>query len=176
MFSAHSKVQRLDRRRQGFDALHPRVEIAHRNDLGIWVLVNFGFNGRVRQQRRAARQSLVRLAFKIHQGKGIGGSMVDLAIADLNLASPAQAMTARMRQINALAQRRVEHCLSSSTSIDRAQGLYGQLMRHGSSRLVCLVGPAPDSFQCRSAETDEALVTQPVMFERFAEIRPEAPI
>jgi len=61
--------------------------------------------------------------------------MVHIATADLHLAGAAQAVAAGVRQVDALAQRRVEQGLPLLHVDGGAQGLDGELVAHGMPRL-----------------------------------------
>ena len=125
-----AKMNRLDRRRQAVDARDLGVEVAHRNDLGVGLLVDVRLDRRIRQQRRAAGERLAGLSLEIHQREGVGGAVIDFSVAHLDLAGPAEAMAAGMRQIDALAQRSVEHALAVIDLDSRTQRIYGELIAH----------------------------------------------
>ncbi|MOA09768.1 hypothetical protein D3C78_1296210 [compost metagenome] len=121
----------LDRRRQGFDAADRTGEIAHRQVLGIRILVNFRLNHQIAFGGGAAGQAFLLFPLEIHQGKAGGLAMFDLSIHHLNLAGRAQAVAAGVGQVDASAQGGVENGLAF-LDLDRlTQRFNRQFVTHG---------------------------------------------
>jgi hypothetical protein len=99
----------------GGDVLDPRHgagEVAHRDGLGVGLLVDLGLDGHVRLEARATGQGLALVALEVHQREAGGLAVIDLAVEHLHLAGGAQAVAAGVGQPDPRAQGGVEDGLA----------------------------------------------------------------
>ncbi|MPM84619.1 hypothetical protein SDC9_131692 [bioreactor metagenome] len=165
------KVQCLDGGRELLDARDRGLEVAHRDDQRIGLVLDVGFDGGVGQQRGAAGQRLAIVALHVHERERIGGAVVHLAVADLHLAGAAQAVSAGMRDIDALPQRGIQQGLAFFHLDGGAQRFQCQLIAHVVSSAFMpqcearrsLAKGARDAGQARRAKADHVLVAQAVV-------------
>ena len=135
----------LDGRGQVFDACDPRPIIADGETQGVWVFIDFRFDGDIRAQGCAAGQRLAFLPFEIHQRKARCVVVLDLARQHLDLAGAAQAVIAGIGQPDAGAQRAVEHALTVFDLERLAQRFDGQSVGHATPLALNSLGRADRS-------------------------------
>ena len=124
---------------------HLALEVVDRDPPGVGILLDVGLDRDVRLQRRRAGEHEAVVALEIHQGEARRLAMVDLAVQNLRLARPAQAMAAGVRQVDARAQAGVEDRLAFG-DVDRvAERFDGEMMRHLALRLRRFSSPSPCS-------------------------------
>jgi hypothetical protein len=107
----------LDGGRQVLDARHRAGEVAHRDRSASGSSSISASITTSDSSRGAAGQRLALLALEVHQRKGGGLAVVDLAVEHLHLAGGAQAVAAGVRQPDAGAQAASRMVWPSSTSM-----------------------------------------------------------
>ena len=107
--------------------------VLHRDDFGVGVFIDIGFDGGVRIQRGTAGQGFAVVALEVHQGKGIGRAMVHITVFHRDLARATQTMATGVWNVDALTQRRIQNGLTFLHFDGGAQGFQGELIAHGVS-------------------------------------------
>ena len=110
---------------------HGAAVVLHRLHHGIRLLLDIGFDDHVGQRPRTASERHALLALEVHQREGRGLAVLHLALHHLHLAGSAQAVAAGVRQIEPVAQRRVEQRLLVADLQAFAQRFDRQLIAHG---------------------------------------------